>query len=1156
MLTAAPSLFEPVSDGVFVVRDDAGRWDGDMSRSITHQSSAGYQAKKILDLVDVQEDLWNRTRAVRLSIFFMVRDYSPHQSGQTNGLDEAFEIVVNGKIHRYPTHCGAPVFRDGQPPAIGWHEFEMSKPELNKSRNEIVLRKAPSDKNDDYLYLGIDRSQARGNSFVAFDGRTWRQDKLTVPGGEGEYMMRLYLVTRDLSLRARWNPGPPQPLNDPEKLILYAGAHGAEQAAQGVRLVAGTTARLEWHPLALDLLTPLVATIEAEGPAAFAWLDEAGNPVPPIDGEGTFQPTLPAARTNRISGIEVRPRQQPILLKEVGVEAARALHPLPSEINLCPPIAAPAFSLEPRPPSRTVAEDFIMLENAGTPNNAGLHCRFETGERLRLVSLFNHNTQGEMVNDPDQVYLFLVEIAGRRFAGSRDFRCDNIRWTATNRFVAELSLPDPPLMAALTASMEDEGLRLGLTLTNAGKSPISFKLAFPHLAGLVVSELPPDDYYFFPSGGGIIADTPAYLRRGYGDHEALYQIIDLFSPARGGGLYLRIDDTEGWHKTLALRKHLQGVLETDYQRLIVRATPEYQWTNTLAAVPGTSLACEYLRRARGPGESFTPAPAVLAAHPGDWHFAMRAYSAWAHRVWNFRPFPSRLQNVHNMIAAGWGQSPLFRKSKYRMDFLQPSQAGFARTMTDCLELMSWWDWSPLGPWSTPFDQLTNVLSADQIKRWQPYFVKDPVTGQTMWSNQPGDYDGYNERFGGLPAFRQAIADYRKSGALVTLYTDPFRLDDASKAGQKFGRQWGVVGPDGEHTTAYEVWNPCHDVAEVRQWVADTMRRVMRETGADGIRLDEYGHRGWVCFSTNHAHTFAERGVSQWQKAVAEATRGVRAAMDEVAPGSVLTVEHPGYDYLLPHLEGCITYDLTAMATPLRPLECNLQRFYFPECKVYELDNRGVDPDCRKKFWNAVGSFGRYYPVPYYVILAENADAYHSRDCEPLLRTPAQAPHIYVNRFSAGDKTLYHLYNASGHTFEGPALAIVLDPDKQHLFDLLNAREIPKRRAARSPEREGDLSEIQLYLPRNEVACIARLPRLLEVRREEAILKVEVRLPEGSGKGTLVLATRDGERLATQTARPGLNEITLPASGKKPACVKLLAEDVLLDAFEVPESTGK
>ena len=361
-----------------------------------------------------------------------------------------------------------------------------------------------------------------------------------------------------------------------------------------------------------------------------------------------------------------------------------------------------------------------------------------------------------------------------------------------------------------------------------------------------------------------------------------------------------------------------------------------------------------------------------------------------------------------MIAAGWGQDVLFRDGRYRDDFLEPQ--------TDCIELMSWWDWAPHGPWNTPFDKLNETLAPEQIKLWEPYFVKDPVTGQTMWNNQPGDYAGYNARFGGLPALREAIRSYKNRGALVTLYTDPFRLDGGCPTGAAHGQEWTVVLPGGELARGYDVWNPCHDIPAVRQWVAATMKRVMQETGADGIRLDEYGHKGWTCFSKEHEHSYAEYGVSQWNKATAETTRLVRQAMDEVAPGSVLTTEHPGYDYMMQFIDGCITYDLTVQACPLRPLECNTQRFYFPECKAFELDHQSADLESRKKIWNAVASFGRYFPPAMYALLHENEDVYQDGASEPLV--PSLMQYVYANRFSSTDKTLVHLYNATQHTVDG------------------------------------------------------------------------------------------------------------------------------------------
>jgi hypothetical protein len=643
---------------------------------------------------------------------------------------------------------------------------------------------------------------------------------------------------------------------------------------------------------------------------------------------------------------------------------------------------------------------------------------------------------------------------------------------------------------------------------------------------LSASEDAADNYYFFPKSV-LVADTPAFLRQGYGDHQALYQLLDVFSPARGGGLAVWCLDKDGRYKVLALRKHIPGQAEHNEDSPITPTAEEFKWTNSLPAVPGIGLTYEYLRCTRQPGEAFVLPDAAIQAHVGDWQTPMQAYAQWCRQHWKFRPYPSRLTPVVNMPAAGWGLSPLARDGKYRTDFVGPR--------CDCIELMSWWEWSPLGPKGIPLDQIREKLGEAKHEMWKAYFAPDPFTGQLMFNNNPGDYDGYNERWGGLPALREAMERYRQMGALVTLYTDPFRVDFNSKCGQQYGQRWGVVQPDGASRDDYDAWRMCHDVAEYRQWVAATMQRVLKETGADGIRLDEYGHAGSACFSRQHEHTFAEWGHTEWQRGVAEATRLVREAMDQVNPQAVLTTEHPGYDFLLPHIEGCITYDLTVLASPLRPLEVNLQRFFFPECKAFELDHRGADPLHRKRFWNAVGSFGSYYLPRYDTILRENADALASRDCRPLVATLARG--LYANSFRADGKEICMLYNGTGHTFRGPALAKELPPD-QHVFDLLQGREAEVDRAS-TP------SCVRLFLPRDDVACLAVLPRRLTVSVAED--RLEVRVAGAAADSRVVLSDPDGHELASSSVAEG--QATLPRGElARPGYVKLLRQGLLQDAF--------
>jgi hypothetical protein len=1115
---AAPSIAERLSDDVYVVRDDAGSW-ADGSMSMTHQRGPDYAAKKTLDVSGVPDAFWQQVTAVRLAAFFCVHDYSWHDQPRPNGLDETLLLEVNGQTIAVPTKAGLPAFpqHKGVASAIAWHDFVVPQSMLRRGVNEIVLRLAEPEKgknSDDYLYLGIDNSVAAGRSQVRLSAKgAWRTDQVNSIGAKGEYMVRLYLLAGPRRTECVWQPDGDR-RTDPAGWLQFTG-----------RL--GTAQRVEWDVTRIDRLDPVSVVLETADarPFEFHWLGDEGLPLAKASpGRGPRHESRLRPELFLPTGVEI---PAGVTLKRVRLLAARDYHPPKPRIDMAPQVSRPRARPVERQSACHLAADRITL------SNRTLRATFAvTAGRLRLTSLWNELAAAEMVRPGSDAPLWLVEVDGKRYAGSRDFVLQQVeREVGRQGFHAVLRSQATGLEARFRVWIDDR-LHLGLELVNRAAQPVDFKTAFPHLVGLAISDDPAADYYFYPLGGGIIADTPTLIRQGYGDHQALYQVLDLFSPARGAGLALSSVDDRGRYKVLALRKSIPGRSEVGQDKPLTPTADEFKWTNPLDAVPGTSMAFEYLRRTRAPGQSFSPAEAVLAVHAGDWRVPVRAYADWCHRVWRFRP-ASRLADVWTMLAVGWGQSVLYRDGKYRTDFLRPGG--------DCWELMSWWEWSPLGPWSTPMDRVRDVLAPATYERWKGYFVADPVTGRTMWNNQPGDYDGYNQRFGGLKTFRAAVENYKNSGALVTLYTDPIRCDDASKIGQAHGRDWGVVQPDGKHVKAYEVWNMCHDVAEYRQWVADNMKRVLRETGVDGIRLDEYGHRGWACFNKQHRHTFAEWGNTEWMRAIAETSKLVRQAMDEVAPRSVLTTEHPGYDYLMQYLEGCITYDLTVMASPLRPLECNLQRFLFPECKPYELDHRGADRKLRKRFWNGVAAFGAMYPPSMYAAFHENLDAWNSRHCEPLVPTLVQ--YVYANRFGGDEKTLYTLYNATGHTVGGHVLWLDL-PAGWHVVELLSATETPcesigKSRAAR------------LTLARDDVACLAVVPQRLSLSRTGNLLEIKLRDP----RADLLLRVCDAtgkslvERSPTANGPVALNLTEI--AGGMPACVKLLDGPRLIDLAPLP-----
>ena len=1118
---AVPSTVEPVSPGVYVVRDDAGCWGGTYT-GMTFQRGPDYWAKKVLDLSSVPEKVWQSSSRARLSAFFTVRDYSWHDAQTTNGLDEAFEIVINGKPRLVANNSGVPVYQEHDPASrsFRWHDFEIPKDELVRGPNEIIFRLVvpQGKKPDDYLYLGIDNSVPGRNSWVRFGrGQPWRQDRITGPdGGKGEYMVRLYLFSRQTQLEATWRPEGPS--EDRQKLFAYAGSHSGQL-------------RLEWDPQRFDRLSPLTIVVETADarPFELRWLDARGSTAAAVEKargpryESRLRPPLRAVP----GGVQL---PAGVAVKSIRLSATADFRPVTEPVDMCPIVQSPKGRAAQRGPSCAIEGEDIRLANAG------LRCQFSrAGGRLRLVSLWNEMAAAEMARRPDDCALWLAEVEGKRYAGSRDFICQSVTPLAGKTgFRAVLRSRSVELEATFSAWIDDE-LRMGLTVTNRAAKPLDFTLAFPHLAGLALSDNPSADYYYFPWGGGIISDAPAIIRRGYGDHAALYQVMDLFSPARGAGLAVRATDEDGRYKVLALRKYIPGQPETGGDAANTPTSDEFKWTNSLAQVPGLSVAYEYLRRTRKPGESFAAKDAALRAHAGDWHVALRAYADWCHRVWKFRPYPSKFTPVVCMTCAGWAQDVLFREGKYRTDFLRPR--------TDCVELMSWWEWSTAGPGGAPLEQFQKQGDAEERKSWNPYVVKDPVTGRMMFNNNPGDYDGYHRRWGGLPAFRDAVHSYQRTGTLVTLYTDPMRVNRATRCGQQYGKLWGVVDAHGKSLQPYQSWRMCLDAAEYRKWTAETIRRVLRETGADGVRLDEHGHLGSACFSKSHRHTFAEWGNTEWQRATAESARLVRQAMDEVNPRSVLMTEHPGYDFLLPFLDGCITYDLSVQLTDLRPVECNTQRFYFPECKAYELvyGPPRADSTYYRSFWSAVGIFGNHYPWPMYHVLRENEDVFASRDCEPLV--PTLARRVYANRFRAGAKTFYTLLNATGHSFAGPVLSLNVGPD-EHVFDLLRGREAEWHRGRQA-------FQVETFLVRDGVTCLAKLPARLAVKAAGRAIEVVVR--DSRPAWQIHVCDAEGKSLVSvaAAATTRLNLAELGGKAKTALYVKLMDGPRLVDAAALP-----
>ena len=1101
--------------GVWVLRNETGAWGG-FSMGVSHINTPRYQARKIFDLRSLPPEVVQRAKSARLRFYFSIQDYSWANGGPGNGLNESFDIVAGKHILTFSTDDPRFPAKGAQndPLRADWVDVDLPLDCLRGDTLTVTLRKRPGT-DDDYIYPGIDNTVDNSASRVSFDGgATWHAEKLNTIDAKGEYIMRLVLCEREPRARATWSPS--QEPVDPHGLIAYH-----ETGSDGLRI--------ELEERAFDPFQVIVAKATFRGPAPrLTWLGETEKALP------ARETTAPGALTSTL--LPGRRRIAALRLVPAAGTRIRNLHidyGLPTTapkplVDLCPPIRPPGGKALAAAPACKLEKDRAIL------SNSHLRAEFRLRPVFALDSLVCAEVGRNVLAHPEQCHVFRIKVNNRIY-GCRDGTVKAVE-PVPNGFRIDLALGDTGLLARTTARVDDRELHLELNLINTGTKRIRFYTAFPHVAGIRLSDNAASDAYLFPWGGGVIASVPTWLRTAYGENTCWWQMIDVFSPERGGGMYVRVDDRTGLYKCPSLRhgRHVSGEFCLDETGRGYLA-PDMQWRTVLEATAGTGMAFDYLRRDRDPGQSFAPPAAVLGTHAGDWREAMRIYAAWAHKVWTFRPYPSALTSCWHITAPGWGQSPLYKDGAYRTDYIDPRY--------DVAELMSWWTWSDKGPWNTPMDRLEEELGTTFYKRYKAYWVKEPVSGKLMYPLNRGDYDGYMPAWGGLPALRQQIQRIHEGGLLAMFYTDPILACATTKLGQRYGPTYGIMNPawkDSYHCPktppgyvgSYGSYNMCLDTEWYSQWVADTMARVCRETGIDGIRLDEYGHRGYVCTSTKHKHIFAEPGHNAWLQALARNVRQIHRAMDRVRPGLVLTTEFPGHDCMAAALEGAIVYDVRRIK-PIRPTPINLFRFYFPECKVFEID-RPHRPEARAwMLWNAEGGFSALYDEAQHAMLKENNDVFGGTDREPLI--PTLAPRVYANRFASAEKVFFMLHNARGHTFAGPVLEVSVSPE-QHLLDPLRGVELEVRQA------DGK-AILSLRLRHDETRVAALLPRRLRIE------KGRIDCPGAPPRAEILVADIHGAVLARLKPGSSLPDLDGKAA---PALVKLLVDHQWLDAVPWPK----
>jgi len=528
------------------------------------------------------------------------------------------------------------------------------------------------------------------------------------------------------------------------------------------------------------------------------------------------------------------------------------------------------------------------------------------------------------------------------------------------------------LSGRLTAAARaDAEIALTVELSNASGAAREVTVTAPAIGPMALAQGAADTWYCFPRRGDVISNIPIHLREPYSGLKPL-QFMGFYSRRTGSGLWVRVEDLEDIYKHFELTKTERSI------------EMKVEW-------PTVTLA---------PGEKWTSAPVVLALYEGGWRTAFETYVKWM-RTWyrSAAPRPQWFRRVFN-----------FRQHFLHQGLFDPQTGAY---------------------------QLAAVRAADRKAFGAIDYMHLFDWGASQQYGRCGDYNHYDE-IGGLEAFRSAIGDSQRDSAPVGLYIEGYLVNKNSVLGQAHGAEWQMLNAQGQEYGYFSSetepnYDICPNVAAWQDHMAQTFARVAKETGANGLYVDEFGFGdpGKLCYNPAHGHPVPMPPI----RGERDFLRKVRAAL----PQSVaLYTEEKGNDFNTQFTDGAFSYSVTSASDDWAPHHIDLMRFALPEFKVFQLvaynplvnGNWGV---VKFVFFNGEGIWlqgqaDQAYDEGSLAFLRrmfrlqhEHADAFTSTRVRPLVPTLVEG--VYANEFAAEHEIVWTLYNANWQTVRGQILIV-------------------------------------------------------------------------------------------------------------------------------------
>jgi hypothetical protein len=267
-----------------------------------------------------------------------------------------------------------------------------------------------------------------------------------------------------------------------------------------------------------------------------------------------------------------------------------------------------------------------------------------------------------------------------------------------------------------------------------------------------------------------------------------------------------------------------------------------------------------------PGKSSEYPPVRLMVHQGNWRKVARKYAHWFGNTFKLR-LPPKWYTDMDMWSSAWCTSEdpeKLIKTGENLRYGTPEQKS-----------RSFIEYIPRSFAGNTNDMIEYAMYHQGVISLKSY-------------GQDGTYH-FRHDMGGAPAFREGVKRVHKMGRRVMFYIASIssRKDSDLFKGTNM-KDWLLMEQPGK---MYDISYPegvsmCFGYKPWQDHLAHVCKRLLWESGADGIRLDEFGTPNVLCYNPAHQHENPYNGT-KW---ALEFLRVIREAMDEVNPEAILMTE--------------------------------------------------------------------------------------------------------------------------------------------------------------------------------------------------------------------------------------------------------------------------